>query len=85
VALGGERARLLFVVIDGEFDGLDATVVAKVGLEASVAFNREVGGVAVLHDNKAGHTVAVETVGNGHCRSSRVTQPLILAGDSWAT
>jgi len=33
VALDGEQAGLLVVVIDGEFDGLDAKVVAKVGIE----------------------------------------------------
>ncbi|KAG9078087.1 hypothetical protein FRC06_008539, partial [Ceratobasidium sp. 370] len=51
--------------IDGEFDGLDAKVVAKVCLQAGVASNREVGGVTVvLHDDQAGHAIAVETVGN---------------------
>jgi hypothetical protein len=64
VALGGERAGLLIVVIDGEFDGLDAKVIAKVDLQTGVASNREVGGVIVLHDDKAGLAVAVETVGN---------------------
>jgi len=62
-ALGGEEAGLFVVVTYGECNGLDATVVAKVGPEASVASDREVGGVAVLHDDKAGLAVAVETVG----------------------
>ena len=64
VALGGERTRLYVVVIDGEFDGLDTFVIAKVGLEARVAPDGEVSGVAILHDEKAGLAVAVETVGN---------------------
>ena len=63
VALDGERAGLPIIVIDGEFDGLDAKVIAKVGLQAGVASNREVSGVTVLHDNKARLPISVETVG----------------------
>ena len=55
---------MLVIVIDSEFDGLDAKVVAKVGLKARVASDREVSGVAILHDNKAGLAVAVKTVRN---------------------
>jgi hypothetical protein len=40
-------------------------VITKVGLEASVASDREVGGIAILHDDKAGLAIAVETVRNG--------------------
>ena len=64
VALGGERAGLLIIVIDSEFDGLDAKVIAKVGLQAGVASNCEVGGVTILHDDKTGLAIAVETVRN---------------------
>lgn len=47
-----------------KFDGLDAKVITKVGLQAGVAPNREVGGVTVLHDDKTGLAVSVETAGN---------------------
>lgn len=63
VALGRERAGVPVVVVDGEFDGLDAKLIAKVGLEASESSNREVGGVTVLHDDEARLAVDVETVG----------------------
>ena len=82
VTLGGERAGLFVVVIYGEFNGLDAKVVAKVGLEASVASDREVGGVAVLHDDKAGLAVAVETVGNSQelTRDTAIDPELAIRG-----
>ncbi len=63
VALGGEWAGLLIVVVDGEFGGLDAKLIAKVGLQPGVASNCEVAGVTIIHDDKAGLAVAVETVG----------------------
>jgi hypothetical protein len=93
VALGGERAGLLVVVIviDGEFDGLDldAKVVAKVGLEAgvTVASDREVAGVAVLYDDKAGLAVVVETVRNSQelARDTIVDPEELAIADSWAT
>ena len=79
VALGRERTRLHVIVIDGEFDGLDAEVVAKVGLEAGVASDREVSGVAVLHDEKAGLAASVETVGNSQLLARETTVDTELA------
>ena len=64
VTLVSKQARLLVIVIDGEFDGLDAKVIAKVGHEAGVPSDSDVGGVSILHDDKAGFAVAVETVRN---------------------
>lgn len=55
--------RLLIIVVDGEFDGLDAVFVAKEGLEARAASNGEVGGGTVFEDDKAGLAVAIEQVG----------------------
>ena len=82
-ALGGERARLLIVVIDGEFDGLDAKVIAKVGLQAGVASNREVSGATVLHDDKAGLAVTVKTVGlcQEVARDTTVDPELTIRGE----
>ena len=80
VTRGGERAGILIVVIDGEFDGLLAKVIAKVGLGASVASNREVGGVTVLHDNKAGLVVLVTTIGSSQllARDTTVDPELVI-------
>ena len=64
VALGREWARLPVVVVDGGFNGLNAKLVEKVGPQAGQASNREVGGVTVLHADKAVLAVAAETVGN---------------------
>lgn len=65
VALCGEGAGLLIVVINGQFDGLDAKVVGSVGLQSSIASNCEVSAVTVLHHNKTSLPVTVETVGLG--------------------
>jgi hypothetical protein len=63
VPFRGERARLLVVVANREFDGLNAEFVAEVGLQAGVASDREVGGAAVLHDDEAGFASTVVQVG----------------------
>jgi hypothetical protein len=63
--------------------GLDAKVIAKVGLQAGVASNRKVGGVTVLHDDEAGLAVAVETVGSSQelARDTTVDPELAIGGE----
>ena len=65
VPLGGEGAGLEVVVVDSEFRRLLAELIGEVGLEAGVAADGQVRGVAVLHNDEAGLAVAVEAVGIG--------------------
>ena len=55
----------------------------KVGLQAGVASNREVGGATVLHDDKAGRVVVVETVGFGKklARDTALDPELAISGE----
>lgn len=62
ISLGAEGAQLI-IVVDGGFDRLDASSVAKEGLEACVASNGEVGSGTVFEDDTAGLSVAIEQVG----------------------
>ena len=52
-----------FLSYSSESDGLIVKLIAKVGLQAGVASNCNVGGVTVLHDDEASLAVSVETVG----------------------
>ena len=49
VSLGGERARLLVVIVDRELDGLEAAFVAHEGLKARVTSDGEVSRGTVLN------------------------------------
>ena len=60
VALGRERAELLVIVINGDFDRPDAVVVAHKRLKSGAAANGEIGRAAVLHDDDAGLPFVVE-------------------------
>ena len=62
VALCGEGAGLLIVVVYGQFDRLDAKFIASVGLQSGIASHRKVGGVPVLHDDETGIPITVVTV-----------------------
>jgi len=62
VTLYGEGARLLIVVINGQFDRLGAKTIDNVGLQSGIASNCEAV-VAILHNNKTGLPVSVETIG----------------------
>lgn len=83
VALGGERPRLLIVVVDGEFYGLDAKLIASVGLQAGEASHRKVTRATVFHDDDAGLAIAVETVGIGQeiARETAVDPELAIGGE----
>ncbi len=65
ISLAGERARLLIVIVNREFDGLDGTFIAKEGLKTRVTSDGEVGSGPVLKDDQAGLAVAVEYIGVG--------------------
>ena len=69
------------VVVDGGFNGLNAKLVEKIGPQASQASNRGVGGVTVLHADKAGLAVAAETVGNSQQLARDTTVDPELATD----
>jgi hypothetical protein len=66
VALGGEIAGLVVVVVDCEFSGLLPKIIAEVGLQARAPSHGEIARVSVLHYDEAGLAVAVETVGIEH-------------------
>lgn len=40
--------------MNGKFVEIDATAIAKLGIQAGIACSREVGGVTVLHGDKTG-------------------------------
>ena len=63
VAFCGEGAGLPIVVVNCQFDRLDAKVVSSVGLQSGVASDREVTAVTILHDDETGLPVTVEAVG----------------------
>ena len=64
VALCGEVAGRLTVVVNGHFDGLSAKRIAEISLQSGIASRRKVGGVAVLPDDVNGISILVVTVGS---------------------
>ena len=83
VALGREGPGLLVVIVDGELDGLDTEIIANVGFEAGATSNREVAGGAVFHDDDAGLTVAVVSVGTGQvlAPNAAINPKLAIGGE----
>ena len=65
VALCGEVARRLAVVVNGHFDRLFAELIAKISLQSGIAAYSKVGDVAVLSDDVNGIPFLVVTVGSG--------------------
>jgi hypothetical protein len=63
VALCGEVAGRLTIVVNGHFDRLFTKLIAKIRLQSGIASHRKVGGVAILPDDVNGIPIVVVTVG----------------------
>ena len=64
VALCGEVAGRLTVVVNGHFDRLSTKLIAKISFQSGIASRRKVGGVAILPNDVNGIPILVVTVGS---------------------
>lgn len=69
--------------MNGEFYGLVAKLIAKVGFQAGIVSHCEVSDVPIFHDNEAGLATAVKTVRIGQelACDATVDPELLIGGE----